>query len=605
VRKKNQKVRQEESEEAHISFRAILYVWKIYREAAGKRRYLSTLSSLYSAIMPTITAVLGGRALTQIVEAVSTKDIWSFISTIIILAIIQFAGIFLQRVVSMKNMEISQDVYTHVTEMIALKYINIPLADRESKEFADKFERVVDFGNSVNSVISGCGSIVFSAISLVAILITTFSTSPIITIVIIISSIPYSILSLKLSMKQRTNWRKHTSDYRRAYDIRQKITSSDSSLEIELNGLSRYLVDKMVRLRQQAAQSDIKDFRQYFWPSNAMRFVETVTSFVALVFVGSKIIAGQMPVGNFATIRNLLQQLSSGITSLFSGIASANDGIVNATDYMEFMNTPSPRNGEIKIDHLPKIEFRNVSFSYPRQREKALDNISFVLNPGDSLAIVGENGAGKTTLIKLLIGAYQPDDGMIFIDDEPLEMIEKESYLNQIGALFQDYSRYEFATLAENVWYGDINAKMDKKKIRSALEQAGLGTLEKKLPKGFDQLLSKTYDKENAANLSGGQWQRIGIARTFFRSPNILLLDEPTSAVDAKAEYQIFQNILESQKDRTTVIISHRFSTVRKAKKIMVLDHGRMIESGTHSELIKRGGLYKEMFELQAEGYLK
>jgi ATP-binding cassette subfamily B protein len=218
---------------------------------------------------------------------------------------------------------------------------------------------------------------------------------------------------------------------------------------------------------------------------------------------------------------------------------------------------------------------------------------------------VGENGAGKTTLIKLLIGAYQPDDGMIFIDDEPLEMIEKESYLNQIGALFQDYSRYEFATLAENVWYGDINAKMDKKKIRSALEQAGLGTLEKKLPKGFDQLLSKTYDKENAANLSGGQWQRIGIARTFFRSPNILLLDEPTSAVDAKAEYQIFQNILESQKDRTTVIISHRFSTVRKAKKIMVLDHGRMIESGTHSELIKRGGLYKEMFELQAEGYLK
>jgi len=406
-------------------------------------------------------------------------------------------------------------------------------------------------------------------------------------------------------MKQRTNWRKHTSDYRRAYDIRQKITSSDSSLEIELNGLSRYLVDKMVRLRQQAAQSDIKDFRQYFWPSNAMRFVETVTSFVALVFVGSKIIAGQMPVGNFATIRNLLQQLSSGITSLFSGIASANDGIVNATDYMEFMNTPSPRNGEIKVDHLPKIEFRNVSFTYPRQKEKALDNISFVLNPGDSLAIVGENGAGKTTLIKLLIGAYQPDDGMIFIDDEPLEMIEKESYLNQIGALFQDYSRYEFATLAENVWYGDINAKMDKKKIRSALEQAGLGTLEKKLPKGSDQLLSKTYDKENAANLSGGQWQRIGIARTFFRSPNILLLDEPTSAVDAKAEYQIFQNILESQKDRTTVIISHRFSTVRKAKKIMVLDHGRMIESGTHSELIKRGGLYKEMFELQAEGYLK
>ena len=604
MHKKNKQI-QQESEEAHISFRAILYVWKIYREAAGKRRYLSTLNSLYGSITPSITAVLGGRALTQIVDATSTHDILPFIFTIIILAVIQFVGIFLGRVVSMKNMEISQDVYTHVTEMIALKYINVPLAQRESKEFADKFERVVDFGNSVNFVISGCSSIVYSAISLIAVFFTTFTTSPIITILIIISAVPYSILSLKLSMKQRTNWRKHTSDYRRAYDIRQKITSSESSLEIELNGLSKYLVDKMVKLRKQAAESDIKDYKQYFWPSNWMRFVETLTSFACLTYVAIKIVAGELPVGLFATIRNLLQQLSSSITSLFSGIASANEGIVNATDYMEFMNLPAPRNGKIKIEELPKIEFRNVSFTYPHTKERAIDNVSFTLNPGDSLAIVGENGAGKTTLIKLLIGAYQPDDGMIFINDEPLEMIEKESYLNQIGALFQDYSRYEFATLAENVWYGDITAKPEKKKILEALERAGLKNLEKTLPNGLHQLLSKSYDKENAASLSGGQWQRIGIARTFFRSPNLLLLDEPTSAVDAKAEYEIFQNILESQKDRTTVIISHRFSTVRKAKKIMVLDHGKVIESGTHAELIKKNGLYKEMFELQAEGYLK
>lgn len=604
MRKKN-KQKQQDSEEAHVSFRAILYVWKIYRDAAGKRRYLSTFNSLFGAITPTITAVLGGRALTQIVDAISTHDVWPFISTIIILAIIQFAGIFLQRYVAMKNMEIRQDVYTHVTEMISMKYISVPLVTRESKEFADKFERVVDFGNNVNSVISGVSSIIYSAISLIAIFVTTFTANPIITVLIILSSIPYSVLSLKLSMKQRTNWRKYTSDYRRAYDIRQKITSSESSLEIELNGLSNFLVNKMVDLRKKAAEFDIRDFKQYFWPSNMMRLVETITSFASLTYVGVQIMNGQMEVGYFATIRNLLQQLSGSITSLFSGIADANEGIVNATDYMEFMNSPAPRNGEIKIDHLPKIEFRNVSFTYPRSKEKAIDNISFVLNPGDSLAIVGENGAGKTTLIKLLIGAYQPDDGMIFIDDEPLEMIDKNSYLNQIGALFQDYSRYEFATLGENVWYGDINAKQDKKKIREALEQAGLKGLEKQLPKGLDQLLSKTYDKENAANLSGGQWQRIGIARTFFRSPNLLLLDEPTSAVDAKAEYEIFQNILQSQKNRTTVIISHRFSTVRKAKKIMVLSHGKMIESGTHAELIKAGGLYKEMFELQAEGYLK
>ena len=193
MRKKN-KQKQQDSEEAHISFRAILYVWKIYRDAAGKRRYLSTFNSLFGAITPTITAVLGGRALTQIVDAISTHDVWPFISTIIILAIIQFAGIFLQRYVAMKNMEIRQDVYTHVTEMISMKYISVPLVTRESKEFADKFERVVDFGNNVNSVISGVSSIIYSAISLIAIFVTTFTANPIITVLIILSSRPNASL---------------------------------------------------------------------------------------------------------------------------------------------------------------------------------------------------------------------------------------------------------------------------------------------------------------------------------------------------------------------------------------------------------------------------
>jgi ATP-binding cassette subfamily B protein len=271
---------------------------------------------------------------------------------------------------------------------------------------------------------------------------------------------------------------------------------------------------------------------------------------------------------------------------------------------MEFMNTPSPVYGKIKVKQAPKIEFKNVSFTYPHATEKAIDNVSFVLEPGDSLAIVGENGAGKTTLIKLLIGAYQPQDGMIFVNDIPLENIDRQSYLEQIGALFQDYSRYEFATLGENVWYGDISKKLDKSRVRAALAKAGLDGFEKCFPHKLDQLLSKNYDKDNATDLSGGQWQRISIARAFYREANILLLDEPTSAVDAKAEYEIFKNILEHQKNRTTVIISHRFSTVRKAKQIMVIDHGKIIEHGTHQELIANNGLYKEMFDLQAEGYV-
>ena len=225
------------------------------------------------------------------------------------------------------------------------------------------------------------------------------------------------------------------------------------------------------------------------------------------------------------------------------------------------------------------------------------------MNPGDSLAIVGENGAGKTTIIKLMIGAYQPTDGEIFINDIPFEQIERVSYLEQIGALFQDYSRYEFATLGENVWFGDVTRPYSPRTIREALELAGLGNLEEKYPNGLNQVMSKDFDAQNATDLSGGQWQRLSIARAFFRQPNVLILDEPTSAVDAKSEYVIFKNILEKQKGKTTLIISHRFSTVRKAEKIIVLDHGKIVESGTHDDLIAKNGLYKEMFELQAEGY--
>ena len=185
----------------------------------------------------------------------------------------------------------------------------------------------------------------------------------------------------------------------------------------------------------------------------------------------------------------------------------------------------------------------------------------------------------------------------------PLERIERKSYLSQIGALFQDYSRYEFATLGENVWFGDIDRPYSKAEIMKALKLAGLEDLPSKFENGLDQILAKDFDALKPTDLSGGQWQRLCIARAFFRAPNVLILDEPTSAVDVQSEAIIFKNIISNQKGKTTLIISHRFSTVRKAKNIIVLDKGKVIESGTHEELIANNGMYKEMFEVQAEGY--
>ncbi len=587
-----------------ISFRSIFYVMKVYRRAVGPKRFFMIAYRVYTAILPSVSAVISGLAVTQVAEAIESHDYVRPFITIIILLAIQLVDVFLREFNDLMSVSIFQEVYAYVGERVALKYIEIPLAMRESQAFADKFERVRDFGSSITSVTYSLLNIATSFISLVSIIVATLTVSPFVTIIVSLAAIPYSVLSLKLAAKRRRNWRKFTKDRRIAWDIERKITNSNSALEIEINSLQNQLVERMLKARRRSQEQDVADARNFLWPHIGTSTLENVTSYGVMAVIAKKIIDGELAIGQFITVRNLLSQLNGSIISLFNNIATANDSLVNATDFMEFMDTPNRKNGDIMVHETPKIEFRDVTFTYPNAQKPALEHVSFILNPGDSVAIVGENGAGKTTLIKLMIGAYEPDSGTIFINDQPLSKIHRESYLAQIGALFQDYTRYEFATLGENVWFGDVSRRYNEDEIMTALTEAGLGDLPGKYSTGLNQILSKDLSENHSTDLSGGQWQRIGIARAFYRSSNVLILDEPTSAVDAKSEYEIFRNILRKQQNRSTIIISHRFSTVRKAKNIIVLDKGSIVERGTHEELMQLGGIYREMFEMQAEGYV-
>ncbi|MDO4219672.1 MAG: ABC transporter ATP-binding protein [Candidatus Saccharibacteria bacterium] len=605
-RQRKRALREAERKKANyprMSLKSLWYTMKVYRKAVGPKRFILWGYTGYNAIVSPVSALLVGEATNRLLAAIDTQDFVPFLVIAILLLVIQLLRTLLSEVNGLISAVSWQDTYVYVSERIAEKYIEIPLATRESQEFADKFDRVKDFGASIASVNSNVIYIVSSVISIIAVVTSTTTVSPLVTIAVFLAAIPYSILSLRLAAKQRRNWREFTKDRRIAWAIQQKITNSNSALEIELNSLSKQLISQMVKARRRSQEQDVADIKSYFWPDLSSRTFEDVVSYAILIFVSFEIMIGKLSFGVFTSTRMLLSQLSDSITSLFANIASASESIVNATDYMEFMKTPARPTGDVLVSDIPKIEFRNVSFTYPRSEIKAVDNVSFKLEPGDSLAIVGENGAGKTTIIKLMIGAYQPDSGTILVNDIPLERIDRESYLEQIGALFQDYSRYEFATLGENVWYGDVTRPYSPRDIREALADAGLEDLEAKYPKGLNQVMAKDYDAESAADLSGGQWQRLSIARAFFRQPNVLILDEPTSAVDASSEYKIFKNILRKQQNKTTIIISHRFSTVRKAERIIVLDHGKIIEQGTHEELVAKGGTYKEMFEMQAEGY--
>jgi len=248
----------------------------------------------------------------------------------------------------------------------------------------------------------------------------------------------------------------------------------------------------------------------------------------------------------------------------------------------------------------PLIEFKNISFRYPNTKRYILKNFNLSIRTGEKIAFVGENGAGKTTLIKLLLRFYDVTDGEIVVNGINIKHLNLEKWYALIGVLFQEFIKYQF-TFKENVYFGNKKEVNNLDLLKEAIKKSGADEFVKDLPSKYDQTVGKMF--KEGVDLSGGQWQKLALARTFFKNAPILILDEPTSAIDAKAEYEIFQRVQELQKDKTVIIISHRFSTVRNADRILVLDGGRIIEEGNHEILMKKKGLYAELFNIQAQGY--
>jgi ATP-binding cassette subfamily B protein len=272
-------------------------------------------------------------------------------------------------------------------------------------------------------------------------------------------------------------------------------------------------------------------------------------------------------------------------------------------ELLEYPNSISQLDKPIAIPKKPSppvIEFKNVSFKYPQSERFILKDFNLTIQSGEKVSLVGENGAGKSTIIKLILRFYDATEGDILINGINIKEIDLDTWYKEIGALFQDFIKYQF-TFKENVIYGDLSQKDNLEALKEALRKSGADSFLGNLPKGIDQVVGKTF--EGGEDLSGGQWQKLALARAFFRNAPLLILDEPTSAIDAKAEYEIFENVQKLQKDKTVIIISHRFSTVRNADRILVLDEGKIIEEGNHEKLMDKKGLYAELFNLQAEGY--
>src|SRR6266508_3208533 len=339
--------------------------------------------------------------------------------------------------------------------------------------------------------------------------------------------------------------------------------------------------------------------------ASAWSMLTVLTGGLTFLYVAYRTLLGSITVGGLT----LYVQAADGVSQAFSGVLSGLQSMYEHQLYLTTLFELLDFKPLVRAPDEPKpirhpmhegIEFRNVTYAYEGKDEPALDDVSFTIQRGETIAIVGHNGAGKTTLVKLLARLYDPQQGQVLIDGRDVREYDPDELRGEFGVLFQDYVSYQFSA-RENIGIGRVERLDDTPAIAAAATKSGAASVIEGLPEGYETVLGKWFD--GGVNLSGGEWQKVALGRAFMREAQILILDEPSAALDAKAEYELFSRLQQLAHGRTAIFISHRFSTVRRADRILVFEHGKLIESGTHQELVALGGRYAELFNLQAESY--
>jgi ATP-binding cassette subfamily B protein/ATP-binding cassette subfamily C protein len=563
-----------------------------------------TVANVIESVTPSFMALLLG----VVINTLTNGDWQGFVFYVVVILVLALVTTITARISGYFNLKMQYDIQNYALEQLYLKVNKIPIAVRELKDNADKLEIAENYAASLGWLFPLIVQVVSQIIAFITAFLVLANVSLAIALVVFAMIVPNIVLTTYRMRKERRFWKVNSVNRRKGWGFRSQLTDQKVAMELKLYGLSHYFIKRWRHYITRDRAQNMDMYRKLLPFETAIDALSDVVQVAVLLWSGKQVIDGTLEVGYLVTIKGLIDSMSNAGGRLTISINQVGLEILNAGDYFDYLDLPEEEDGQMLLEDTgrpPKLEFRDVVFTYAMNSEPTIKNVSFVVEPGEDIALVGANGSGKTTIVKLLLGIYQPDSGQILVDDIPLEKLNKAAYYKRMGALFQDYARMYFTDLGDNIWFGDITRKKREKDLMSAVEKARLNGFLAKLPNGLKQILSKQYDEENGTDLSGGQWQRVALARGFFRNSDVLILDEPTASVDAKAEYEIFQEIAKNQQGKTTLIISHRFSTVRKAQKILVIENGRVIESGSHRELMNiKGGLYQEMFSLQAEGYL-
>ncbi len=592
----------------------VAMVWRTSRWLTAA----SLLLRLLRALVPVATLYIGKLIIDEVVALVQrpgnpdSLDAWldSGLADRLLLLLLAEFGLavladLLGRVVALVDSLLSERVTTASSVRLMEHAATLDLEDFEDAGFQDQLERA---RRQTSGRMTLMGQLLGQAQDLVTV--ATFAAglvfyAPWLILLLLVALVPAFLGEAHFNARSYSLAWVRTPERRELDYLRQTAASVETAKEVKIFGLNAFLIGRYRALAAALYAANRRlAIRRAGW-GGLFTAIGTVGYYLAYAYIGWRTLAGEFSVGDLTFLAGSFNRLRALLEGLLINLSSMAGQALYLDDLFSFFEVkPEIRSPENPLPVPRPIRqgfvFEGVGFRYPGAGRWAVRDLSFALAAGEVLALVGENGAGKSTLVKLLARLYEPDEGRILLDGQDLRAYDLDQLRGAMGVIFQDFVRYNL-TAADNIAVGRIEAREDRARIVEAARRGLADEVIAGLPAGYDQMIGKRF--RNGVELSGGEWQKLAIARAYMRDAQVLILDEPTAALDARAEVEVFQRFKELSAGRSAILISHRFSSVRMADRILVLGGGKVEASGTHAELIAQGGRYAELFELQAAGY--
>lgn len=578
---------------------------EIYK-SSPKLFLVNVLSRLVNSFTPIAILWVGKMIIDEIILQVSLEDrdfslLWKYVIIEFSLAILSDL---LGRLINLTDGLIG-DLYSNMSsEKIIRKTSQLTLEQLENPEFYDKLERARTQTNSRVDLMSNALGQAESIISMISLIAGLIFFAPILILILIVSIIPSFINEAKFSSTRYSLARSWTSERRELDYLRFIGANNQTAKEIKLFGLTDFISDRFKNLSNDYyIINKSLSIKQSLYGS-LFNILGVLSYYGAYVYIILQVLSGVITIGELTFLSGSFNRLRNNLQGFFSRFTRISESALYLQDYFDFIDLSIEQNEEEKIPMPNTIkqgfEIRDVHFTYPGSKSAVLKGVSFNINAGEKMAFVGQNGAGKTTLIKLFLRFYEPTQGEILLDGININKFDVDLYRKRFGVIFQDFFKYEFS-LRENIAVGNISEIDNDDVVTNAASKSLADQVVKEMTDGLDQRLGRRFYQ--GQELSGGQWQKVALARAYMKDADFMVLDEPTSALDAQAEFDVFERFIALTKGKTSIIISHRFSTVRMADRILVLKDGQVLELGTHEALMDNPKLYSELFKLQAAGY--